>query len=277
MGLQRRRLVHRADAFEKVAEALRPGHGRSPCRNGQEIRIDALGELGEYRRHLIQSAGAFLVTDKIDRRRLDAGNQDRSARRVEALDRHLGDPLAGDEGNPDGAAGYRPAIAGEGDLECLRTVMRRSVILGGGQESRMVRLLQAPHERRDELVGRQAAETPVLGRQDDVEAAGGTCDQPLFRQPAECEPGRGGGYAECGSHVRRAEVVSAIGGILGDDVAGSGRFRIHARKVSLFDTFGKRFRDCPLSLAGSSLTAMVAFGAVGSGGSPEGPERSEAA
>ena len=136
MGLQRRRLVHRADAFEEIAEALRPGNGCGSCRTGQKVRIDPLGELGEHRRHLIQSADALFVADKIDRRRLDAGNQDRSARRVEALDRHLGNPLAGDEGDPDAAARYRTAITGEGNLEYLRTVMRRAVILGGGQESR---------------------------------------------------------------------------------------------------------------------------------------------
>ena len=273
MGLQRHRLVRRADAFEEVAEALRPGNRRGPRRTGQKVRIDPLGELGEHRRHLIQSAGALFVADKIDRRRLDAGNQDRSARRVEALDRHLGNPFAGDEGDPDDAARYRPSITGESNLKCLRTVMRRAVILGGGQESRIVRSLQMLHERRDELVGRQTAETPVLGRQDDVEATGGTCHQSLFRQPAEREPGRGGGYAERGSHVGRAEVVSAIGGEPGDDIAGSGRSRIHARKVSLFDTFGKRFRDCPLSPAGSpepstELPGKVMHGFPGSASRP---------
>ena len=136
MGLQRRRLVHRADAFEEIVEALRPGNGCGSRRTGQKVRIDPLGELGEHRRHLIQSADALFVADKIDRRRLDAGNQDRSARRVEALDRHLGNPLAGDEGDPDDAARYRTAITGEGNLEYLRTVMRRAVILGGGQGSR---------------------------------------------------------------------------------------------------------------------------------------------
>ena len=85
MSSQQRSLVRRADAFEEVTGALRPRRGRSPCRNGQEIRIDALCEIGEHRRHLTQSAGAFLVTNKIDRRGLDSGNQDRSARRVEAL------------------------------------------------------------------------------------------------------------------------------------------------------------------------------------------------
>ena len=55
-------------------------------------------------------------------------------------------------------------------------MVRRAVILGGGQEGGIVGAFQMRHESRDELIGGQAAEALVFGRQDDVEAARGACD-----------------------------------------------------------------------------------------------------
>ena len=136
--------------------------------------------------------------------------------------------------DPHGAAGDRPPVRGEDDLELLRAVMRRAVILGGGEKRRVVAQPQALHERRDELVGRQAAKAAVFRRHDDVEAPRGACDEALLREAAQSELGRGGGHAERGPHVFRGEVIAAAGGKAGDEGSGFGhaRFRIHAHKVS---------------------------------------------
>ena len=164
----------------------------------------------------------MFVADKIDGGRLDGGDQDRPARRVDAPDRHVRDALAGDEGNPDGAAGHRLADSPRG---------RPGIPVGGGAPRRntarrtersIVRQAPALHERRNELVGRQAAKTPVFGRHDDVEAAGRTGHQALLCKPVQREPGRGGGHAERDPQFFRGEVVPAISSKAGDESGGFG-------------------------------------------------------
>ena len=62
------------------------------------------------------------------------------------------------------------------DLEFLRTMMGRTVVLCSRQEAYVVSDPPALHQSRDELIRGQAAETPVLWRHDDVEPAPGACD-----------------------------------------------------------------------------------------------------
>ena len=81
--------------------------------------------------------------------------------------------------------------SGDGDLKNLRPVMSRAVIFSSGKQGDVVQPLLTFHELRDKLVGRQASDTPVLRRHDDIEAAARTCDQALFRQPSKGQPGRG--------------------------------------------------------------------------------------
>lgn len=125
-------------------------------------------------------------------------------------------------------------------MERLRAVMCRAVILGGGQERSIVRALQTLHECRNELVGGQAADAPIFWRYDDVEAASGACYHSLFCQSVQGKSGRGGGYPKRCTQFRCCEVVSAIGGKLGDEITGSrfGYFHFHVHKVLLFDILG---------------------------------------
>ena len=154
MGLQKRCLVCGTDTLKKVAEALRPGDGRNRGRRHQSVRIDLFCKLLEHGCDLVQSAAAMPVADKIHCGPFDGRNQDRPARGVEVLDRHLDDAPPGDKRHPDGSAGDRPSVPGKGNLEFLRAVMRCAVILGGGEERSIVRALPMLHERRDELIGR---------------------------------------------------------------------------------------------------------------------------
>ena len=119
-----------------------------------------------------------------------------------------------------------------------------AVILGSRQKRSIVRALQTFHEHRDELVGGQAANAPIFWRHYDVEAASGARDQPLFCQSVQGKSGRGGGDPKLRPQFRCREVVSAIGGKLGDEITGSGfgYFPFHMQKVLLFDILGKRLR-----------------------------------
>ena len=92
-------------------------------------------------------------------------------------------------------------------------------------------------KRRDKLIGREAAETPVLGRYDDVEAAGRTCHVPFLCQPAQHESRSGDRHAEGGPKLRRGEMIPSIGSKTVDDVTCSGyrRYRFHMCKVSFFN------------------------------------------
>lgn len=57
------------------------------------------------------------------------------------------------------------------DLEDLRSLVGRPVELRSGEEARIVRHAQGLHERRGELLRREAAERAVLRGDDDVEPA----------------------------------------------------------------------------------------------------------
>jgi hypothetical protein len=73
-----------------------------------------------------------LVADEIDSRRLDLGDKNRPTRRIEALDRDFGNPLASDEGNFDSPAMDGSPVLGHDNLKFLRPMVRRSMVLGGG-------------------------------------------------------------------------------------------------------------------------------------------------
>jgi hypothetical protein len=156
------------DQFEEIPETLRPRNWRGLRRCYETLRIDVLGQLRENGSNLVQVAGVPLVADEVDRRRLDRRNANRAARRVEALHRNVGSPFSRHEGNTDGAAGDRPPVFCDDDLELLRAMMRGAVVL---REARIIDQPMAFHERGNELIRRKAAQLPVLGRDDDAESA----------------------------------------------------------------------------------------------------------
>ena len=183
INLQEHRLVCGTDTLEEVTETLRPRDRRSPGCCYQPLRIDLLGEFGKNGRHVIQPPGTMPIADKVDRSRLNGRDQECSARGIETLDRYVGDTPTSDKAHPYSTARYRPTVFSKGDLEFLRTVMGRAVVLGGGQECGIIGEPQMLQKRWDELIGREAAQMPVLGRYDDVEAAGRACHVPFLCQP----------------------------------------------------------------------------------------------
>jgi len=57
--------ISRAHLLEQIAKALRPRDGRGGGRGGELLRVDPLGELGEHRGDLTESARVEVVADKI--------------------------------------------------------------------------------------------------------------------------------------------------------------------------------------------------------------------
>ena len=123
---------------------------------------------------------------QVDRRRFHGRDHDRTARIVEPLDRHGSEVPARDEGDPYGAADDRWSVPFNHHLKFLRAMMGRAVILRGREKANVIPDIPLLHQRRDELIRRQAAEPPVFGRHDDVEPARGACDLPLGREATQC-------------------------------------------------------------------------------------------
>ena len=67
-------------------------------------------------------------------------------------------------------------------LKFLRSVMSGAVILSDGKQFDVIAEAKLFHERRDELVGGQASEPPVLGRDNGIEPVR---HQPLPGKPAQ--------------------------------------------------------------------------------------------
>lgn len=237
ISLQGHRLVRGTDTLKEVAEPLRPRDRRSPGCCYQPLRINLLGEFGKNGRHVVQPSGVVPIADKIDRSRLNGRDQECAARSIETLDRYVGDAPTSEEAHPHSTARYRPTVLGQGDLEFLRTVMGRAVVLGGGQECSIIGEPQMLQKRRNELIGREAAETPVLGRYDNVEAAGRACHVPFLCQPTQRESRSGGRHTEGGLKLRCGEMMPASGSKPVNDVACSGyrQFRFHILKVLFFN------------------------------------------
>ncbi len=81
-------------------------------------------------------------------------------------------------------------IARDDRLERHRRLVSRAVQAGGRQQSRIVVEAEVRHELRHELIRGEAAETAVVGRDDDMEAPKGRGDASLLAEPAMGEPER---------------------------------------------------------------------------------------
>ena len=105
---------------------------------GQSGGGESFGKLSEHHCHVIEPAGLTLIADEAERRCLGRRHPYRPARRIEALNRHARDAGACEERDTDRSALNRAAVLGEEDLESLRALMRRTVILRRRQEPRIV-------------------------------------------------------------------------------------------------------------------------------------------
>ncbi len=144
--------------LQQVSEPLRPGNRRCPRDGGQFLRVDPLGEFREDRRHLIESAGMTCVSHKVERRRFRRRNEQRAPRRAERLNRPSARRLRAMKATRTAPQWIGPAVPRDEDLELLRSLMRRTVILCGRQKSRVVGEVEMLHQRRDKLLGGKAAE-----------------------------------------------------------------------------------------------------------------------
>lgn len=126
----------------------------------------------------------------------------------------------------------------EGYLECLWAVVCGAVVFGGGKKRRVIRLIA--NQRGHELIGGEAAESPVFRRQDDVRATPRARDQTVPVQPTEREPSGGGSSAQPLAAFLRSEVMVAPRVKVGDEVAGSVGRSNHSRVVTIFDTLRNR-------------------------------------
>ena len=175
--------------LQQVAEPLRPGDRRRPGSGGKFLWIDPLGEFRQNRRHLTESARMTGVTDKVERRCLGRRHQDRAPRRIEALNRHIFDVLARHKGDAYHSALDRPAVLCDKDLEFLRALMRRAVILCGRQQARVVGEIEVLHQRRDKLVGGKTTERAIFRREDDVKTPRRRSDEHFVFETVQRELG----------------------------------------------------------------------------------------
>jgi hypothetical protein len=152
------------------------------------------------------------VSHKVERRRFRRRNEQRAPRRVESLNRHIRETLARHEGDAHCSALDRPAVPRDEDLELLRAMTARTVILCGGQKARVVGEVETLHQRRDKLVGGKAAERAIFRREDDIEAARRRSDQVLFCQAVQRELGGSGGNAQRRLRLAGGKVIPAAGG-----------------------------------------------------------------
>ena len=122
MILELNGLVSGSDMFEEVTQTLSPKDRRSLRSIDDALRVHVLTEFGKNPCYPIDSAGSVHISDKIDRRRFNRRDKNRSARIVEALHRHDTHVPARDEGHLDGTArDCRPVLLKD-NLEFLRTI-----------------------------------------------------------------------------------------------------------------------------------------------------------
>src|SRR5208282_1858849 len=149
-------LCRETKMLQQVSEPLCPWNRGGPGHGCQFLRIDPLGEFREDCHHSIESVSMTCISHKVDRRRFRRRNEQCPPRRVEGLNRHIRETLARYEGDAHRSALDRPAVPRDEDLELLRALMGRAVILCGRQKARVVEV-ETLHQRRDKLVGGKAA------------------------------------------------------------------------------------------------------------------------
>lgn len=124
--------------------------------------------------------------------------------------------------------------------------MGRPVILRRGQQAGIVRrLAEALHQRRDELVGRQASEGSVFRRNNDIETPRWRRDHLLPRQAVQRQLGGVGGHAQRLAGIPGGEVMPSACSEASNVITGVLPLQtwFHTRKVSYFDTLCDHMSD----------------------------------
>ena len=209
MALEEFGLVSFPRLVQQIAQPLRPRHGRRSGRRDQSLGIDPFGQFSDDRRGMFEPARMMRIADEIDRRGLDGRDPDCAAGRVEELCRYIGKAFADDKNDPDRAACDSAPLLPRHNLKFLRPVMSGAVILSGGKQPDVIAEAKLFHQRRDELIGGQASEPPVLGRDNDVESMRRMRNQPLPGKPVQCEHDGVLGAAERFPRFLRREMIPA--------------------------------------------------------------------
>jgi len=131
--LERRSFCVEAKMLQQISKPLRPGDRRRSGSGRKFPRIEPFGEFRQNRSHLTESTRMIDVTNKVECRCLGRRHQNRAPQRIEALDGHVFDVLAGYKRDAYHPALNRPPVLCDKDLEFLRALMRRAVILCGRQ------------------------------------------------------------------------------------------------------------------------------------------------
>jgi len=157
---------------------------------------------------------------------------------VDPHHRHLFDVVARDEANSYPAAVDLSPILRHDDLKELRLLMGGTMVSGSSQKTGIVGSVKPLHELRDELIRRQAAKGLVLGRNDEVETAVGSGDEPLFLEPPEGRACRSQRDAELSHGFSSREMIVTPCGQTADHRVCRARFSlVHLAKVLKFGAF----------------------------------------
>ena len=97
-------------------------------------------------------------------------------------------------------------------------MMSGAVVLGGRKQPDVIAEAKLFHQRRNELIGRQASEPPVLGRHNDVEPVRRMRHQPLPGEPVQPSYKFIAGMTCRSCHIRNERTVAAATG--GDAIRG---------------------------------------------------------
>ena len=200
-----------ASTLEQVAEALRPRE-RRPGGLGEQLRgVHALGELSENGRDVGQAAGVARIADEVERRRFRRRVTQHATQGVLLHGRDLAHVGARHELDTHPAAADLGAVCGDDRLEDHGRLVGGAVQARRGEKPRVVGQPKVLHELRHELLSGQTPERPVLGRDDQVEAAKGHRHAPLLSQPADRRSSRDGRRARGGNSCLSREVVAPLG------------------------------------------------------------------
>jgi hypothetical protein len=182
----------------------------------QLLRVDHLDEFGEDGGDIVEPPTLVGIAHELEGGRLCRCHTQRSAWRVLVHDGRSSQVLPSNELDAHFTALEGPAIRFDHDLEGLRPLVSGAVQLRGAEQCCVVRLPKMLHQFRNELLCRQADQSPVRRRHDDVETVMGIGDFSLGFQAPKGSAHGGYRIPEGRNGFVRAEVMPAARGQLDD-------------------------------------------------------------